>query len=175
MSEEKTISLYQQQKAAKPLIEDVVPEIIPDGNVRKAVLDFVAHLRANKMPLRWSGVNSWRAFYKGKGICSIALGNIAWTGKISDFWHVAPRPSHMDDHDESIMNAGLQKIIWNNIKYCNSCGGCAPGREMTISGREFKGICHGLTLIFFDPDETEVEGIKKLLELEKKARDEAAK
>ena len=42
---------------------------------------------------------------------------------------------------------------------------------MTISGKKFKGICNDLALLIFDPDESELENIKRLLELEKKARD----
>jgi len=175
MSEEKTLTLYQQQKATKPSIEDIIAEIIPDGDVKKAVLDLAAYLRANKMSLRWYGGNEWTAINKGKRICRIALGNIWWSGKCSNYWHVNLKLTKMSEYEESAMNAGMQKIIWDNIKYCNNCSGCAPGREMTISGREFKGICHDMFLIIFDPDEATVDGIKRLLELEKKARADTIK
>jgi len=37
------------EKKAKPQIEEVIPQYL-DGDMRRAALGFVAHLRANKMP-----------------------------------------------------------------------------------------------------------------------------
>ena len=170
MPEEKTLTLYQRQKITKPTIEDILPDIIPDGDVIKTVLDFAAYLRANKTSLRWYGGNEWIAVNKGKRICRIALGEIWWSGRSSKYWHVVLKLTRMNEYDESAMNEGMKKIICDNIKYCNGCHRCAPGKDITVSGSEFKGVCHDMFLIINDPDEADIGHIKRLLELEKDAR-----
>lgn len=72
MPEQKNVSLYQQQKAAKPLVEDMIAESL-GGKMKKLALDLVAHLRANKMKPVWCLTNQWKAIYKTKNICRITL------------------------------------------------------------------------------------------------------
>ena len=57
--------IYQQQKMTKPQIEVVINEYL-DGDEQTAALDFVAWLRTNGLPLKWSGLNAWTLNYKGK-------------------------------------------------------------------------------------------------------------
>ena len=185
MPEQKNVSLYQQQKAIKPLIEDIIPEFL-DGDMRKSALDFVAHLRANKMKPVWCLTNQWNANYKGKTICKIHLrnGGGGWSNierRDRDYWIIQLYRSHMHEYEETIMNDGLQNIIWDNIVYCRSCKpkgesrvGCAPGVNIKLLGKEIKGVCGcNWTTWIFDPDEATVNGIKRLLELEQKARTES--
>jgi len=93
MPEQKELSLYQQQKAAKPMIEDVIPDYL-DGEMRKAALDFVAHMRANKMKPVWYTANSWKAIYKSKCICVIKLRNDDWKNA-EHSWSVHPYLNYM--------------------------------------------------------------------------------
>ena len=84
------------------------------------------------------------------------------------------------------MNELLQKIILDGMIFCNGCppndGGkrarnrpCIGGINATILGKECKGICANVRLTrVSDPDETEIKTIKRLLELEKQARNENA-
>ena len=69
-----------------------------------------------------------------------------------------------NEYEESLMELGLQKIIWDNIKHCNKCSGCAPGREMVISGSEFKNICRGWPIQFVNPNASTLEYVKELIE-----------
>jgi len=164
---EKPLTLYQQQKTTKPKIEDVIPYYI-NGDMKKTALDFVKYLRVNKMSPSWNGANQWGTVSQGKNICYISLGNKSW--RKSDYWIINLHLTHIKNYEISIMNEGLEKIVWDNIRYCGHCSGCAPGKNIPISGKEFKGICRDFILFICDPDETMVNDIKKLLEFEKKAR-----
>ena len=53
MSEQKPCLLDEQRKA-RPKIEDAIPEYM-DGTMKAAALDFIAWLRANKMSPGWAG------------------------------------------------------------------------------------------------------------------------
>jgi len=170
MSEQKKLTVFQRQKITKPIIEEIIPEIITNGDIRKNILDFVAYLRTNNMSFRWSGVNTWKAYIKSKCICRVALGKIVWSGKNSDFWWVVLSLTNLNEYKESITDSRVQKIIRDNIKYCNKCSGCTPGIEMTIAGIELKNICRDLSVVICDPDEEVLNGIKTLLELEQQAR-----
>ena len=162
-----TPSMFQQQKAIKPLIEDIIPKYLL-GDMRHNALDLATWLRASKLTPAWTLTNWWNVNCKGKPICKIHLGEDVWTNSKS--WFVHLRLSYMHEYEDSIANANLQSIIWDNIKYCTSCGGCAPGRDVTLYGKECKGLCFAPHLTICEPDAAEIEAIKKLIELEKKAR-----
>lgn len=163
-------SLYQKQKAVKPAVEDIIPEYL-DGDMEKAALDFAAWLRENKLAPGWTLTNTWNVSCKGKKISLIGLGEEVWCN--SKFWRVELRLLNMSEYVESISDEGVHNIIWNGIKYCTSCSGCAPGRDVTLFGKECIGLCHLPDVIVCDPDEETVESIKRLIELERKARVES--
>ena len=165
-------SLYRRQKDAKPLIEDVIPEYL-DDQMKKTALDFSAWLRENKLTPGWTLSNTWNSRYKGKTIYTVVLGEEVWNN--SKFWFVSLNLIHLDEYEESIVSAGLQKIVWDNIKYCESCTGCAPGRDATLFGKCCAGLCYKPDITVCDPDGKTIDGVKKLLEFEKSARDENAK
>ena len=191
-------SLYQQQKAAKPLIEDVIPEYL-NGDMQKSALDFAAYLRANKMNPVWAGTNTyahtWKANYKGKYICSVKIrqhGDKCDDGRPGSLssWMISPLLTYMETYSEPIMNEGLQNIIWDHLGLCEFCYLCGGGKKLkdegfppvgigdcTVLGREMKGLCNAKPFIrgIFDPDEKTLNGIKRLLELEQRARMEDKK
>jgi len=188
MAKQTKLSPRQRQQAIKPLIEDVIPEYL-DGDMRTSAMDFVAHLRANKMPPRWHGLHTWMANYRGKGICSIVLRvGRGYYGRLGDLpsWLITPCLTHVHEYETLLMNGELRNLLWDNVFYCVHSGrsdssgeGCNPnkrcagGRNFTILGKEFKGLCGCRSLMWvWNPDETAIEGIKRLLELEQKARAE---
>jgi len=182
MAKQKQLSLAQQQRITKPLIEDVIPEYL-DGDMKKSALDFVAYLRKNRMSPSFARIaNAWNNNYKGSGLYYIGLCRQDPYGKPRQ-WVINPYLKHISQYEDIIIQEGLQHIIWNNVHPCTNpltggCNyhGCAPGTNKTILGKEFKSVCiaHmylGRPLMWaYDPDEATIDCIKRLLELERKAR-----
>jgi len=198
MSEQTRIQLYQQQTGAKPVIEGVIPIVIADGAKKKLALDFIAWLRENKMQPQWGGLIQswqWKFNYKSKTILIITMSENGWIDYEESSWFVIPLPYPYNDikkHSEAIIKNNLQGIIQNNQCFCvhkNKDGrtgvgcdpqkACAGGMTKNVFDRDIEGICCGggserPNTRFYDPGETEIYCIKKLLELEKKARDDEA-
>jgi len=158
-------SCSAEQKKTKPAPEELIPNVKIDDDRQKAALDLVAFLRASKMNPGWYGVDKWKASNKGTGICFL----IAEGGSL----RIRLDLINMDKYEESVMKAGLHEFVWDQIHHCQNCSGCAPGRDKTVLGKELKNLCKGSHLIIRNPDETAVNSIKKLLEMEKAARAEA--
>ena len=184
----KKISLYHQQKEIKPLIEDIINEYL-DGDIKNTALDFVAYIRENNMKPVWALTNSWKISYKSKGIFYIRIcmeKKYNAYGPIGTSWVITPYFSHIHEYEESIVNEGLHNIICDNVFHCVHSGrsdssgagcnpnkSCAGGATKTVFGKELKGLCVSRPLIwFYDPDETAIDCIKRLLELEQNAREE---
>ena len=182
MADKKPVSLCQRQKAVKPLVEDAIREHL-DGETQALALDLAAHMRENKMTLQATGIkNAWGANYKGKKICAVRLGPGWWNEAKDAAWVVTPCLDHMDEYQGAVMEEGLQNFVWDNLFYCvhvlkGGCNShnCAPGRDVEILGKEIKGICRGRPPVWFhDPGKAAITAIKRLLELEQKAREEEA-
>ena len=127
MQKQKQPSLYQQQKAIKPLIEDMIPDFL-DGDMKERALDFAQYLRANKMKPVWTLTNQWKAVYRGKCICYIALVP-AETGYITQDsagnrvaenvrWLITPYLEHIKEYEDAIISEGLQHYILDHAIYC---------------------------------------------------------
>ena len=179
------ITTLRVQRETKPNVEDVLPYFL-DGEMRKTALGFVAHLRENKMTLRWAGIqNVWSANCKGKIICKVMLINDNWKNVpqySGHSWVVEPYLLFMDKYKDIIINEGLQDIIWDNFVDCVSCPSfrkshsydrpCSPGVTAVILGKEIKHFCATRPLTWiWDPDEADINSIKRLLELEQMARE----
>jgi hypothetical protein len=185
MPDQKELIDFQYQKANKPMIEEVMPECL-DREKRKAALDFIAWLRANKMKPAWSAWQIWKASYKGNVICTIRLPY----PPCKDTWGITPIINHISKYEESVISEGLQNILLDNVVYCVYSSGqsgigcsrnkpCFGGESRKILGKEIKYVCHdsptdNLTryIRFLDPNETTIDGIKRLLKKKKKAREE---
>ena len=182
MPEKSKLVLSKEQKITKPLIEDVVSDFLC-GDMKKNALDFIAYLRANKIKPVWAVTNGWKATYKGKVLYYIRLHTDEWKtshlkslyGKHS--WVVTLFiEDNMSKYEDTIIDEGLQNFIWDNVHQCMVCrspchGKMPPHRDTTALGKEIKGICHSRELTWvFDPDETALNCIKRLLELEQNAR-----
>jgi len=194
MPEEKKLTTLQRQKAARPLVEDSIRELL-DGETRQTALDFAAWMRENRMKPSWYLINKWKASYKSKTICNL---HISWYGKNgfhrgyydssggSVAWYINPCLSHMDMYNEQIKSEGLADFIRDNAFSCVYSGKspspgvgcspgkpCAPGRGVTILDREIENNCCGhFTMLVWNPDQTAVNKVKRLLELEQAARDQ---
>ena len=168
------ITTLAVQKATKPKIEDVIPEILKD-NVKETALGFVAHLRENKMSPGWAGYhNAWDAKCKGKTICKVRLGaEYKETVNINGNWNVTLYLKNTKKYENTIFEENLQNYIWDNVDFCRSCGTCAPEEKNVIFlGKEIKGVCrHCYNQIRFrNPNVSDMDKLKRLLELERQAR-----
>ena len=181
MSEQNELVDFQPQKATKPMIEDVIPECL-DGEMRENALAFVAWLRTNKMKLVWSAWQTWRANYKSKIICTIRLP----FPPCKNTWGITPQLDYIKGYEELIISEGLQNIFLDNITYCvfssgqsgigcNQNNPCFGGEIRTIFGKKIKYVCRDSPtkfIRFIDPSEMTIGGIKRLLALEQKTREE---
>jgi len=178
-----------EQKKLKPKIEEIIPEYL-DNEMKQSAFDFVAHMQENKMSPSYRPSLRYKCNYKGKGICTIRLPRVKthtgagdnefnqpWMSEMDrskNFWVIVPELYYLDEYEKIIIDEGLQNFIWDakNIYFCNNChpNGCAPGISKTIFGREFKNLCGRAFFWFYNPDETTIKCIKRLLELEKQAR-----
>lgn len=181
MPEQKKPGQFQQQKTTKPLIEDVIHKHL-DGDMRKTALNFVAYLRENGMPPKWFRLDGWTVKYKDqKRFCTIWIHKHDCCNPPS--WSISFE--YLLRHKEGIINEGLQNKFLDNVFYCVHSKGhsdkssipsrpCAGGRNVTVFGKDFKGVCqHRDVLRFYDPCEVTVKGMKKLIEIGKKAIDDA--
>ena len=191
-----------EQKHPKPLIEELIPEYLT-GKMEEIALDFIAYMRASKMPPAYRPSLRYKCNYKGKDICTISFPR-AWTNgngnpyqdnefgqkwmsqdKIKNNWVVIPQLYHLNEYENKIDN-GMKSIIWDikNMYFCNGCWTsnpnfpgardiCGPRPVRTIFGKEFHGLCGRAFFWFFNPDKPTLDCIKKLLELEKQARNES--
>jgi len=173
---DESVTSFHVQKETKAKIEDVIPHYL-DGGLKKAALDFAAYLQANKMQLKWDAWNTWKAHSKGKVLCWVKLN--LFVRPID--WVVSPCLTNIDEYEEAIINEGWQYFIWDNFKRCKqSCrdrGICKGAGSVTILSKEFNDICGEVFYVnnkkvdFVNPDEIAVDRIRKLLELERAARE----
>ena len=186
MLERKPFTLAQQQAKDKPLIEDLIPVYL-DGDAKSRALGFVAYMREIKMKPVWKSTYTWQCVYKGKNICTIRIaidGERGYSGPPT--WVISPSIVHIAMYEGTVLSEGLQNIIWDNLGYCQYCYLCGGGKKLkatglppvgigdcTVLGREMKGLCNAKPWIkgIFDPDEATISGIKRLLELEQRARE----
>jgi len=197
------MSLYQQQKATKPPIEDVIPDYL-EGDMAELALDFAAYLRENKMKPSWVLTNQWRAVYKGRQICRVTmyqkhmLNDAKYqSSSCKKFkWIITIYLENIKKYEQTIINENLQRFVWDNVFYCVQkplessppeelrnyasnypCNiwGCTPGKNIMVCGKELTNVCRNGNRQYFwchDPVETTVNAIKRLLELERTAREE---
>jgi len=135
-------------------------------------------MRENKMPFGacTSTTRERCASYKDEQICHIRVRDF-------QYWSVTPKLAHINKYEEVAIQEGLQNILWDNVNYCGNHSGnkmgcnpnkrCAGGRDFTILGKQFHGVkwCYPHSTIK-NPDEAAIRNIKRLLELERIARDE---
>ena len=185
MSEQNQKFTHQEQKKTKPKIEDIIP-ILFDGDMKKDILDFVAYMRANKMPPIWASLNSWKCSCKNKGVCYIKFNpyetNVRANGNV---WNVSPIIDFNSNEFETLAaDENLRDFFWANPRYCrpechrNSCAKrfnqsaeSYTGVKQKILGKDFENMCRGGSLVSFpdNPDEQTIDYVKKIIEFKKQA------
>ncbi len=152
----KNESLYKKQKAIRPKLEDVLNQYL-DGEIRQNALNFVAWLRANKMPPQWGSANSWSVSYKKIRVCYIKLEN--------ESWYICPSQYRNGNEyfNDFISNNNLKELVWASLKPCQNCLSCSPGINLTVSGREFNNICGWYSIRFCDLGAEELEDVKEVI------------
>ena len=190
MENEKKSIAYKVQKGNRPKIEDVIACCL-DGELRAVAMDFAVWMRENKMPFKLytSSTRSQRAAYKNTPICNIIVcidGDNFLSGELK-YWSLALNLVHMEKYEPIIRDEGLRIEFNSKISFCghsrhgNGKTACDPdkicvgGRDMTVFGDGYDGICKWLWPFTENPDEAAVKIIKRLLELERQARDELNK
>ena len=138
---------------------------------------------------RWAGVhNTWNCNYKGKTICFIRLGTTWHAKKVGKIkWEISPNLININAYENEIIDENMQNYIWDGLVYCKSCinsnglmRDCSPGLNKIVLKKNISGICVGFfngrkPISFQNPDEEAINIIKRLLELEKQAREDNAK
>jgi hypothetical protein len=155
-------SKYEQQKKIKPLIEDRINSYI-EGRLRNDVTEFVSFLRENKMSPQWASTDSYAVSYKSRRVCIIKIKNGEWS-----LWL---NTQYNDDFNVcfSGVKDEMQRILLDNIVYCQHCGKCAPGLNITILGRQLQNACYCPVIRLNNPSQTELDCARKLVILRKAA------
>jgi len=169
MSEIKFSSLRHKEQIKikpKPPIEDIIHELFDDSENKQVLLDFIVHLRENKMNPLWTLHNTWKANVKGKTIFYIGLFQNSW--RIDLFLH------NKNNYDDVIVNEELQYVFWDRIVFLpnsiHTCIKCLPGKNVTLYGKDFENVCGCMSKFIRNPNDKTIAGIKRLLDLEKNAR-----
>lgn len=188
-------SLYRQQNACKPRVEDVLHDVL--GEDAGKALAFVDALRDAKIRLSWTLTNQWKTVYKGRNLCRITLSSgQSWAQYRR--WVVTAYLERLADYEQTVCAEGLEEYLWKHVFYCVhkpadadpppklrqyamlppcNAHGCAPGKTITVCGKTLTNICQSLTRQYFwfrDPDEKALAALLRLLTLERHAREAAA-
>ena len=195
MSEQNDLTHLHVQRKLRPKIEDVIPLIVDKDNQQNA-LDFVAWLRENKMSPGWGGIhNTWNVNYKGKVLCKIALVKTVLNNPIENHWNCFLYLANIEKYEDLILSENLQNFIWDNLIYCvhapnidrpanapkikhlasmgGTCNKAKCAITVTVCGKAFEHKCGNGTFRcfwFVNSNKTELEAIKRFLELERAAR-----
>ncbi|MCL2545738.1 MAG: hypothetical protein FWE06_00900 [Oscillospiraceae bacterium] len=158
------VALIKEQRATKPLIEDVVGSFL-EGDTFQNAMDFIKFLRENNMNPRWVSGNSWSiSGKKGKAACRIDLGGNKhpWHRHFTvGDWQVTELEGHDRKYlDEFIDCDETKEFIWKNIKPCNRCSCSGPKLDRTYVGKLFPESCAFLVV---NPDAKGLEILKKLV------------
>ena len=190
MQEVKKKIPYKVQKGNRPKIEEVINYCL-DGDLRTAALGFAAWLRTTdfKIQLHASTTRGHNVKYNGVYLCKMLFfGEHDWEHVDShypgdpQYWSISPNLVSSDKYAAEIRNEGLAKLSWKP-NYCihkvqpdktlinNTCNACSvKGIDRLVFGEDFVQCCVGFPAVK-NPDDAELERIKRLLVLEKDARD----
>jgi len=134
-------------------IEDALVNRLDEDRQRNA-LAFAAFCASSQIELRELVENYWGLYYREEGAGCIGLKD--------DSWFFVPGMNYSDDWEYYLRNEGLTEAVWANVQPCSACQDCAPGKNMTILGKEFTGICQ-CVFMFWNPNDTALDCAKKIL------------
>ena len=168
----------KEQEKIKPSIRDIVIHCF-DGDIMNTALSFIEHLENKNIPIKWGALNSWSAMYKKTCLCEIKLDFDAQA------WTISPYLTNLTEYEETVTSENMQHIIIDNMFICtlypnrvynglgcNPSKKCPGGTDTTILRKDIKGKCRHRPYPFINnPNAATLNNIKRLLELERKARD----
>jgi len=143
----------------KKKIEEAVAESL-DGELRQSALDFIAHLRANKVSLSQAYPDTWRAGYKGKAACVVIVQNNGLNISLRGDYSIGCEKILIDDK----MKQSVRDNLW--VKPCQACNkSCADGISASVFGKEYTRVCKHLinTTYFLITDADAVECAKLIV------------
>jgi hypothetical protein len=182
MSAVKKVIPQKVQKGNRPKVEEAIAYCL-DGELQENAINFTMWMRENKMPFKLytSNTRSYRVDYKGWTLCFIFLHHIddvtnsIFNGKPS-FIKISPTLQLLHMYKDAVINENLTDIKWDKdwvVYGCDPCGGGCGHKSVdrTIFNEEFKSICKWRGLKAHNPDADTFEKLKRLLLLDKTARD----
>jgi len=178
---------YRKTKENSPTIEEVI-ECCLYGEPRENAREFVEWMRENKMNFR-KGSSNTRNFTCIKNtwhLCHIAIYDESMDFNHIDsrnegepqFWRLTPHIYLLGDYKALIDNDEMNAIPWDDWKHCYKtekfCA-CDNGpHDKILFGKRYESVCIHAVRSATNPDREMIESVKKLILLEKQARDERA-
>jgi hypothetical protein len=159
------MSVYQNQKAVKPKIEDVAAELL-DGNKQANLMDLLGFLKDDKLTPRWQSSNTWAVKHKKKGVCHIRIygGDKGWIAENN--CHTAFNEKDFLRNEKfvkAITENKLNEFILDNINNSARCREGCGAKNITILGKTFDVVCGCWPLTVRNPDGAALENEKKFI------------
>jgi hypothetical protein len=154
-------------------IEDYITEILMD-DAQKNALTFVAFLRESEMQFKrgqgyWADHFYLMVKYRVEYVCFVLIEDSEGTGFPWTIWSDTSDLSDSQWYEHVALDEGTREIAWRNVDFCGKCSPnspCYEGTRKIIFGKEFDAVCR-TTFRFDNPDASELECAKKLIELRK--------
>ena len=156
MSEQNNESIYKNQKAVKPKIEDVAGDFL-NAERTANMLNLVEFLRAGKIGIQWASGNSWALNYRSKRLGYLKIHEGTW--RFSHNRMYLNKYYEMEDSD-------VKSFIFEHI-YVRECGNCQWNQNATKAGYMNSTDCGCWPLRIFNADGDVLEQTKQLIEYRK--------
>lgn len=138
--------------------EDSINNVLSGATLQNA-LSFAAYLRENDII---AGGKHGVVRYRDKDVCYIHMDGAE---QLPGPWTIWTEGDYSAEHKDVPLDEHMKEIAWAHVNFCTNCGGgCNPGTDKTILGRDFAGVCSA-AMAFNDPDAETLECVKKLLEM----------
>ncbi|MCL2604157.1 MAG: hypothetical protein FWD90_06735 [Defluviitaleaceae bacterium] len=166
---------WSEQKKVNPVIEDAIPEVL-SGDEKRIALGLAEYFRENKMKPFFHLHNTWKGVSKGKIIYSVLLINENKWFHRDKKWLVRLWLDNISKYTDVLEKEKLNDFIFSHYHRCVYCkskeyknDGQHP-KTITILGKEVTDFGCWPLLWVYDPNDSAVEKIKWLIQLERNAR-----
>lgn len=145
-------------------IEDYIKEHLT-GEARKTAFNFVSFLREHHIAFYKDNGGCWKdkiyywLKYKDNCVAFIAVNDPdepenCWTVWSDDCKAYAADMAEQD----------MKKTAWKYVNFCSSCGSCGGGKQKTVFGKDFDGVCV-CTFRVDNPDASDLNFLKRMIEI----------